>query len=146
MRPVRGNMELPVKVRIKGREEEEEPEEELPILLAGEADLPVHRMGKGQSDQWKAKRQTEKTLAELQTVLEKERREVISRQEAAGQLRALVDSLTESEPESPLFPLLDAWVMLREGRKEEAGWVLKKYEKTRLLLQKEMPVRAVFCM
>lgn len=139
-----GEYELPVKVRIKGREEEEEPEEELPILLAGEADLPVHRMGKGQSDQWKAKRQTEKTLAELQTVLEKERREVISRQEAAGQLRALVDSLTESEPESPLFPLLDAWVMLREGRKEEAGWVLKKYEKTRLLQQKEMPVRAVF--
>lgn len=46
-----GEYELPVKVRIKGREEEEEPEEELPILLAGEADLPVHRMGKGQSDQ-----------------------------------------------------------------------------------------------
>lgn len=139
-----GEYELPVKVLIRGREEEEEPEEELPILLAGEAELPVYRMGKGQSDAWKAKRRTRRSLAEIQIILERERRKAVSRQEANEQLRALTDSLTGADPESPLFPLLDAWVMLREDRKEEAGWILKKYEKTRLLQQKELPVRAVF--
>lgn len=139
-----GEYALPVKVQIKGREAEEEPEEELPILLAGEKELPVYRMGKGQSDEWKAKRQTEKSLAGIQIVLEQERKEAISRQEADEQLRALTDSLTRTDPESVLYPLLDAWVMLREGRKEEAGQILKKYEKTRLLQQKELPVRAVF--
>ena len=42
-----GEYTLPVKVQIKGREAEEEPEEELPILLAGEKELPVYRMGNG---------------------------------------------------------------------------------------------------
>lgn len=139
-----GEYELPVKVRVKSRAPQEEPEEELPILLAGEAELPVFRMGRGRSDEWKAKRRTEDALARLQIVLEKERREAISGQEANEELRTLIDSLTATDPESPLFPLLDAWVMLREDRREEAGWILKKYEKTRLLQQKEMPVRAVF--
>lgn len=39
---------------------------------------------------------------------------------------------------------MDAWVMFREGRKEEAGWILRKYEKTRLYQQKQVTVRAVF--
>lgn len=34
--------------------------------------------------------------------------------------------------------------MFREGRKEEAGWILRKYEKTRLYQQKQVTVRAVF--
>lgn len=139
-----GEYALPVKVRIKGREKKEEPEEELPILLAGEKELTVCRTGKGQSAEWKMKRQIEQLLAEIQIILEKERREILSRQEADEQLRKLTDILINSDPESLLFPLLDAWVMLREGRKEEAGRIVKKYEKTRLLQQKEMSVRAVF--
>ena len=41
-------------------------------------------------------------------------------------------------------PVLDAWVMLREDRREEAGWLLRKYEKTRFFQLRDSTVRAFF--
>lgn len=40
--------------------------------------------------------------------------------------------------------MLDAWVMLREDRREEAGWLLRKYEKTRFFQLRDSTVRAFF--
>ena len=34
--------------------------------------------------------------------------------------------------------------MIREDRREEAGWILRKYERTRLFQQREVSVRALF--
>ena len=75
--------------------------------------------------------------------LERERRGDSSVKKALQRYRTLVDQLRKENPEDPVGPLMDAWVMFREGRKEEAGWILRKYEKTRLYQQKQVTVRAV---
>lgn len=139
-----GEYPLPVKVHIKGGAAEEEEDEPLPVVLAKEAELQVYRTGDGQSGKWKERRRKESAIAQIQRVVEEEGRGACTGQEAAERLRKLADILTEAEPESAVYLLLDVWVMLREGRKKEAGWILKKYEKTRLLQSKELSVRAMF--
>lgn len=139
-----GEYALPVKVRVQGAAAEEEADEELPVILAGEAELPVQKAGPGRSEEHRKERELLSLGAEFQRVLEEERGGNLSGQEADGRFRKLVDRMAELQPESALGPLADAWVMLREDRREEAGWLLKKYEKTRLLQQKEASVRAAF--
>lgn len=139
-----GEYALFVKVRIKGAETEEEADEELPVLLAKEAELPVCRTGPGRSPAHQERRAQTAALAEFQRVLERERRGACTGREASDRFRELADSLTAADPESALYPLLDAWVLLREGKRTEAGWILKKYEKTRLLKLRDYSVRAVF--
>lgn len=141
-----GEYELPVRIRIKGGSAKPPEEGALPKLRQPEEpELPkTHAMGKGRSDEWKSKRLQEKALAEFQVILERERRNGCGKEEADARLRTLTDQLLEADAESPAYPLLDAYVMLREGRTEEAGWILGKYEKTRLFQQKNMRIRALF--
>lgn len=139
-----GEYELPVKVRIKGGEAKKEEDEALPVLLAGEDELPVYRTGDGRRESWKEKRRLENTLAGIWQILEEERRGSLEHAKAAEALRRSVDELTKADPESELFPLLDAWVMLRENRQKEAAWILKKYEKNRLRQIRDVTVQAAY--
>ena len=40
--------------------------------------------------------------------------------------------------------LLNAWVMGLENRQEEAGWILRKYEKTRLFQQRDVRTKELY--
>ena len=140
-----GEYELPVKIQIKGKRTEEKEEVPLPELPPVEVeDRKSLTKGKGRSEEWKRRRKQESALAEIQLTLERERRNGCTTKEADEKLRALAELLVQSDPESSVYPLLDAYVMLREGRKEEAGWILRKYERTRLFQQRDMQVRALF--
>ena len=140
-----GEYELPVKVRIKGALVQEEKEElPLPVMPEPEATVMEHKKGKGRSEEWKQRRRQDAALAELQFIMEEEKRQVCTREEADRRFRKVMDELMELDPESSIYPLLNAWVMLRENRMEEAGWVLRKYERTRLIQQRDMTVRALF--
>lgn len=140
-----GEYVLPFKVKLKDEGRAEEPEEiPLPPAEEKESGPKVIRKGRGRSDAWKKKRKQESALAELLRVLEKERRNACTKEEAAAQLRTLVDGLLADDGESAMYPLLDAWVMLREGRREEAGWIMRKYERTRLFQMRDFRVRALF--
>lgn len=140
-----GEYMLPVKVRIRQEKDEREPEE-IPLPPPEEVfpEKSALRKGKGRSDAWKKKRRQEFALVRLQIMLERERRSVCSAEETLEKLRELVDALLGEDEDSSLYPLLDAWVMLREGRKEEAGWILRKYERTRLFQMREKRIRALF--
>ncbi|MBS6396235.1 MAG: hypothetical protein KH452_03645 [Clostridiales bacterium] len=139
-----GEYELPVQVRIRGRQEE--VKEELPLPPAEEPEEPKEsfRKGPGRSEAWIAKRRQSSAIVGIQLVLEQERRNGCTKEEADVRLRELADALVEADPESSLYPLLDAMVMLREERREEAGWILRKYERTRLFQQRDRKVSAVF--
>lgn len=139
-----GEYELPLHVQIKGAEEAEETDEELPVLLAKETELSICRTGCGRSQKHREMRAQTAALAEIQRVLERERRGACTGQEAVKRFRELADRLTAADPESILYPLFDAWVLLREEKRTEAGRILKKYEKTHLLKLKDNSVRAVF--
>ena len=140
-----GEYEIPVRVRIKeaapGEEKEEIP---LPPIQEEKQEEPPVPRGRGRSPEWKASRERRAALMEIQRVLERERRGSCSRKEAVKCLRELTDRLREADAESAFYLLLDAWAMLREDRREEAGWILRKYERTRLFQQREVPVRALF--
>ncbi len=140
-----GEYMLPVKVKIR---QAQEPEEDLetPFPPAEEilTELKVLRKGSGRSEAWLKKRRQEAALAGLEITLEKERRSACTKEEALAQLRLLVDSLLKEDGDSLIYPLLDMWVMLREGRKEEAGRILKKYERDQLLQMREVRARALF--
>lgn len=139
-----GEYELPVKVRIRGpQEKREEPDEELPPVPEISMPERVCRKGCGRSEEWKMRRRQEYLLAQIPIWIERERR-LDCKAEATLGLRMTVNELLELDKESPLYPLLNAWVMLREERREEAGWVLRKYEVTRLFQQRDMRTRAVF--
>lgn len=140
-----GEYALPVKVKIKEKKNEEKEEVPLPELLPVQTEAQrVARKGRGRREEWKKKRQQEAALVEMQLTIERERRNGCTKKEADEKLRDLVDLLIRTEPESSVYPLLDAYVMLRENRKEEAGWILRKYERTRLFQQRDMQVRALF--
>lgn len=139
-----GEYELQVRIRIKGADAEEEEETPLPVRFLAEDLPPVPRMGSGRREEWLKKRRREAAAAGIQRVVEEEKRDACTRQEADSRLRALVDELKEEDPESAVCPLLDAWVLIREEHAEEAGWILGKYEKTRLLQLKESDTRALF--
>lgn len=140
-----GEYELPVKVKIRRQEPPKKEEIPLPALTEEAKPLPVPpRKGRGRSEGWKRMRSQEAAFMEFLAVLERERRNGCTKTEADKRLRELADNLTEWNPESAVYPLLDAYVMLREGRREEAGWTLRRYEKARLYQQKDMRVRAVF--
>lgn len=140
-----GEYMLPFKVKIRNIDEPEEKEEmPLPPAEEREPGQKTARKGKGRSDAWKKKRRQETALAEFLRVLEKERRNACTKEEATVKFRSLADSLLKENEESSVYPLLDAWVMLREGRKEETGWILRKYERTRLFQMREFRTRAFF--
>lgn len=140
-----GEYELPVKVKIKEKRNEEKEEVPLPELPPVKEDTQmVSLKGRGRREEWKKKRQQESALVEMQLTLERERRNGCTKKEADEKLRTLVDMLVQNDPESPVYPLLDAYVMLRENRREEAGWILRKYERTRLFQLRDMQVRALF--
>lgn len=101
-------------------------------------------MGGGRREEWKTKRELEKQTAELFQLLEQERRGAISEKRATEQYRALTGRLAALSPDLSFGPVLDAWVMLREDRREEAGWLLRKYEKTRFFQLRDSTVRAFF--
>lgn len=139
-----GEYRLPVKVRIRGGEEVTEEDRALPIVLAGENELPVCRTGEGRRESWKEKRRLENALAGIWRVLEEERRGALESTEAVKALRRSVEELVKADPGSELYPLLDVWVMLREGRQKDAACLLKKYEKARLRQVRNVSVQAVY--
>lgn len=140
-----GEYMLPFRVTIrKAGEREEEEEIPLPPLEERESGRKSIRKGRGRSDAWKKKRRQESALAKIYRVLEKERRNACTKEEATAEFRTLADSLLKENEESSVYPLLDAWVMLREERKEEAGWILRKYERTRLFQMREFQTRALY--
>lgn len=139
-----GEYEIPVVITSAGKEEQEPEEEPLPEEPEAAEATQERKKGPGRSEGWKRKRGRQKIMADFLTELEKERRGGSSEKKALQSYRALVDQLRKENPEDPVGPLMDAWVMFREGRKEEAGWILRKYEKTRLYQQKQATVRAIF--
>lgn len=140
-----GEYKLAFRAEFRREKSMEEPEElPLPELKAPPADPQTVRKGRGRSDAWKKRRGQEAALKELLCVLEKERRNACAKEEAAVRYRALADSLVKEDEESAVYQLLDVWVMLKEGRKEEAGWILRKYERTRLFQMRDFRTRALF--
>ena len=142
-----GEYELPIKIKMTGDKEKDLKREEKP-LLPEFAKLKIqpleHKKGKGRSDEWKAYRNQESCLIKMQMILEEEGRNACTKEKADRRLRVLIDSLKKADRQSDLYPLIDIWVMLREGRKEEAGRILHKYEKARLYQQKEVEICALF--
>jgi hypothetical protein len=140
-----GEYDLPVTIRIRAQKQEEEPEElALPPLQEPVKQEQALLTGKGRSEEWIKYRKQEKALARMLLWTEKEGRNACKPEEAASEYRKAVDELLELDPDSPVYPLLDAWVMLREERREEAGWILRKYERTRLFQQRDTKTRAIF--
>lgn len=139
-----GEYELPVQVQIRGASMPEEEEIPLPVQFRAEDLPPVHRLGSGRSREWIEKRQQKAALADLQRVVEQERRGILTREEAFGRLRKLVEELKAADKESEVYPLLDAWVLLLEEHKEEAGQIIQKYEKSRLPQLRDQRARALF--
>ena len=85
-----GEYELPVQVQIRGASMPEEEEIPLPVQFRAEDLPPVHRLGSGRSREWIEKRQQKAALADLQRVVEQERRGILTREEAFGRLRKLI--------------------------------------------------------
>lgn len=140
-----GEYELPVRVKIREVDHQAAGEElSLPELAEPEIVAAVLKKGSGRSEEWILRRSQESALVQVQLLIEKEKRRACTKEEADVRLRELVDELLELNPESAIYPLLDAWVMLREDREEEAGWILRKYERTRLFQQRDLMVRALF--
>lgn len=140
-----GEYELPVRISVRPAEKKAEPEETwLPPAPESPAPERTFRKGPGRSEEWKKRRRQEWALVQIPIWLEKEKRRGCTGKEATAGLRALADELLELDKDSALYPLLDAWVMLREDRREEAGWILRKYERTRLFQQRDLKIRAVF--
>ena len=140
-----GEYHIPVKAEYAIPEVREEEEIPLPKEEpSGQAVDQPCRMGGGRREEWKTKRELEKQTAELFQLLEQERRGAISEKRATEQYRALTGRLAALSPDLSFGPVLDAWVMLREDRREEAGWLLRKYEKTRFFQLRDSTVRAFF--
>ena len=55
-----------------------------------------------------------------------------------------MDTLLELDPDHSAWMLLNAWVMGLENRQEEAGWILRKYEKTRLFQQRDVRTKELY--
>lgn len=139
-----GEYEIPVVITAAVKEIQQQEEEPLPEERASAEVKQELKKGPGRSEDWKRRRSRQKIMAAFLMELERERRGDSSVKKALQRYRTLVDQLRKENPEDPVGPLMDAWVMFREGRKEEAGWILRKYEKTRLYQQKQVTVRAVF--
>ena len=139
-----GEYEIPVVITAVVKEIQQQEEEPLPEERASAEVKQELKKGPGRSEDWKRRRSRQKIMAAFLMELERERRGDSSVKKALQRYRTLVDQLRKENPEDPVGPLMDAWVMFREGRKEEAGWILRKYEKTRLYQQKQVTVRAVF--
>ena len=60
------------------------------------------------------------------------------------EFRTHVDTLLELDPDHSAWMLLNAWVMGLENRQEEAGWILRKYEKTRLFQQRDVRTKELY--
>ncbi|MDO4261419.1 MAG: DUF5717 family protein [Eubacteriales bacterium] len=139
-----GEYEIPVEIRVRGPKEE--PEEEIPmeeLPCAGSGPEPLRR-GRGRSEEWKRRRAQENALARIRLCVEKEKRRALKPKEAAALLREQADLLLSLDPDSGFYALVDAWAMVREGRTEEAGWSLRRYEKARLFQQWDVRSRVLF--
>ncbi len=142
-----GEYELPVLVQMEAAAPEEERKEQ-PLPEAEEEkparEAPVFRKGRGRREEWINGRRCQWIFARFQILLEKERRGACRPKEAVKGYRALVDELAAVDKESPAGPILEAYVRFREGLLEEAGWLLRKYERSRLFQQRDVSVRALF--
>lgn len=140
-----GEYRLPVRAEYAVPEIPEEEEIPLPKEEPSSQvpEQPVKK-GSGRREAWKLKRELEKQVTDLFLLLERERRGAVSEKRATEQYRTITGRLAALSPELSFGPVLDAWVMLREGRREEAGWLLRKYEKTRLFQLRDASVRAFF--
>ncbi|MCD8242113.1 MAG: DUF5717 family protein, partial [Lachnospiraceae bacterium] len=140
-----GEYRLPVRIEIEFSAHKQEAEEiPLPEAEPEEAPSGELREGAGRSEEWRSHRRYELVLVQILSLAEKERRGVLKRTDVAAQLRDQIEILRKETPNSPIAPLLDAWVLLKEERSEEAGWILKKYERTRLFQQRDAVTRALF--
>ncbi|MCD8364128.1 MAG: DUF5717 family protein [Lachnospiraceae bacterium] len=140
-----GEYELPVQIEMEpSAQRQEEEETPLPETVPEETLQKSPGKGRGRSEEWRKKRSREMVMAQILSLAERERRGVCDSADAAAQLRAQVEILRKETPNSPIAPLLDAWVLLKEDRAEEAGWILKKYERTRLFQQRDAVTRALF--
>ncbi len=140
-----GEYRLPARIETESAVREQEAEETpLPDEEPEEEPPREFRKGAGRSEEWQRRRTYESVLAQILSLTEKERRGAIERMDAAAQMRAQVEILQKVTPNSSMEPLLDAWVLLKEDRGEEAGWILKKYERTRLFQQRDAATRALF--
>ena len=81
---------------------------------------------------------------ELCQILERERRKGCTKEDADICLRVVVDRLLEEDRDSLVYPLLDAWVLLREGQRKKAREILRTYDNERLYQTKDITVRALF--
>ena len=137
-----GEYEIPVSIRIRSQEPAVENLEDL--ALPEEIEEPEENAqektcrGKGRSEAWLLKRKREQALAGLQLCMEKSELHTCSRKDAVKEFRTHVDTLLELDPDHSAWMLLNAWVMGLENRQEEAGWILRKYEKTRLCRQRDV--------
>lgn len=140
-----GEYRLPVRIEVELSARGQEAEE-IPLPEPEQEEVPPGeiRKGPGRSEEWRSRRVCESVLAQILRLAEKERRGVLATVDAASQLRGQVELLRKETPNSPIAPLLDAWVLLKESRGEEAGWILKKYERTRLFQQRDAVTRALF--
>ncbi len=139
-----GEYRIPVRVEIDSGLKKEEEEQPLPPLPEYVQEIALLKKGKGRSEHWKAKRRQEAGFYEICQILDRERRRGCTREDANICLRVAVDRLLEEDPDSLVYPLMDAWVRIREGQREKAGEILRNYENNRLYQTKEVVVRAMF--
>jgi len=138
-----GEYVLPVKIQTKQEQKEEEEETPLFPYPEPEKQIKTFQKGGGRSKQWKRMRAQQEALAEWQRVLEKERRNVYTKEQATLIFRSIIDDLLLLDRESGIFALMEVYVMLREGRREEAGRILRQYEKARLFQPRDVDLRAL---
>lgn len=139
-----GEYRIPVQITIDSGLKEEPKEQPLMPLKEYVQEVGILKKGKGRSEQWKARRRQEAAFVELCQILNRERRRGCTREDANICLRVVVDRLLEEDKESLIYPLLDAWVRLREGQRKKTGEILQTYENNRLYQSKEVVVRAMF--
>lgn len=143
-----GEYEIPVSIRIRSQEPAVENLEDL--ALPEETEEPEENAqekpcrGKGRSEAWLLKRKREQALAGLQLCMEKSELHTCSRKDAVKEFRTHVDTLLELDSDHSAWMLLNAWVMGLENRQEEAGWILRKYEKTRLFQQRDVRTKELY--
>ena len=143
-----GEYEIPVSIRIRSQEPAVENLEDLALPEeTGEPEENAQEKpcrGKGRSEAWLLKRKREQALAGLQLCMEKSELHTCSRKDAVKEFRTHVDTLLELDPDHSAWMLLNAWVMGLENRQEEAGWILRKYEKTRLFQQRDVRTKELY--
>lgn len=139
-----GEYRIPVQITVDSGAKKVEEEQPLPELIELPQEIAILKKGKGRSEAWRAKRRQEAACVELCQILERERRKGCTKEDADICLRVVVDRLLEEDRDSLVYPLLDAWVLLREGQRKKAREILRTYDNERLYQTKDITVRALF--